>query len=642
MLGLRKILFLLLIYLSTAHGVSGQQTPRDFNALSDSIIEENPTYEAFEKTFRDYKDTLLFRELIEKSKKDSLLAGLTYGYNRMASLSSDITEYNQAITYHKKALQAATAKETYGVRLITLNSLGSLSLRIDSIKNALDYHQEVINLTASESEPSRQVILEMGKANYGIGNIYSSIGQYELAINYYQSALEYYGEIDFSEGLGFTNNKIGENLEALSKLDEALKYYEISAEINKNLNSKRLQVLNNTGIAHVLVHKGEAAKSKNLLLPLLDQIERLSDDELIPLIYIQYGWVELNLKNYQTAESYLSKGLELAKNGNLTAYVYDANTWLHDLWEERGNLERSLLYYKEAQQARNKITNNRTLRYIYDAISRSEKEKRNIQMEILAKQNEIFGMQLRRNRTTLLIGVLFLILFSLILHVVYRQNKLTNEKKVMALEQSRLRSQMNPHFLFNSLNSIKLYIINNEKKNAVHYLNKFSKLVRKILEASSQKEIPLDEELDTAELYMNIENIRFNNEIEYRVSISEELDPAHIKIPSLLLQPFLENAIWHGLSSKVGDKKIEINIAKSKKGCIALTIRDNGVGRNASQRLKQDRVVKRKSVGINITEERLANFAKDYQNSYEIAINDLYGADGAPAGTEVNLQIPVV
>ncbi|WP_445386219.1 tetratricopeptide repeat-containing sensor histidine kinase [Robiginitalea sp. IMCC44478] len=642
MLRLPKILFLLLIYLSAAHGVSGQQDPRDFNALSDSIIEENPTYEAFEKTFRDYRDTLLFRELIEKSKKDSLLSGLTYGYNRMAALSSDITEYNQAILYNTKALQAATGEEAYGVRLITLNSLGSLSLRIDSIKNALDYHQEVINLTASESEPSRQVILEMGKANYGIGNIYSSIGQYELAINYYQSALEYYEEIEFYEGLGFTNNKIGENLEALSKLDEALEYYDISAEINKNLNSKRLQVLNNTGIAHVLVHKGEAAKSKNLLLPLLDKIEGFSDDELIPLIYIQYGWVELNLKNYQTAEFYLSKGLELAENGNLTAYVYDANTWLHDLWEERGNLERSLLHYKEAQQARNKISNNRTLRYVYDAVSRSEKEKRNIQMEILAKQNEIFGMQLRRNRTTLLIGVLFLILFSLILHVVYRQNKLTNEKKVMALEQSRLRSQMNPHFLFNSLNSIKLYIINNEKKKAVYYLNKFSKLVRKILEASTQKEIFLDEELDTATLYMNIENIRFNNEIEYNVSISEEVDPAHIKIPSLLLQPFLENAIWHGLSSKVGDKKIEIHINKLKKGSIALTIRDNGVGRNASQRLKNERVVKRKSVGIDITEERLANFAKDYQNSYEIAINDLYGADGAPAGTEVNLQIPLI
>ena len=119
-------------------------------------------------------------------------------------------------------------------------------------------------------------------------------------------------------------------------------------------------------------------------------------------------------------------------------------------------------------------------------------------MEMLAKENKIFGMQLRRNRTTLLIGILFLILFSLILHVVYRQNKLANEKKVLALEQSRLRSQMNPHFLFNSLNSIKLYIINNEKKNAVHYLNKFSKLVRKILEASSQKEIFLDEELGSS------------------------------------------------------------------------------------------------------------------------------------------------
>ncbi|MGS0525604.1 sensor histidine kinase [Zobellia nedashkovskayae] len=124
------------------------------------------------------------------------------------------------------------------------------------------------------------------------------------------------------------------------------------------------------------------------------------------------------------------------------------------------------------------------------------------------------------------------------------------KKKVLTLEQSMLRSQMNPHFLFNSLNSIKLYIINNEQKNAVHYLNKFSKLVRKILESSSMREIPLAEELETVDLYMNIENIRFSNEIDFKIRVDKNIDTHTVKIPSLILQPFLENAIWHGLSPK--------------------------------------------------------------------------------------------
>ncbi len=275
-------------------------------------------------------------------------------------------------------------------------------------------------------------------------------------------------------------------------------------------------------------------------------------------------------------------------------------------------------------------------------ISKSEVDKRKDQIEILSKENEIVKLRLRRNRTTLLVGALMLVLITLILYILYRQYQLNSEKKVLTLEQAMLRSQMNPHFLFNSLNSIKLYIINNEQKNAVHYLNKFSKLVRKILEASSLKEIPLAEELETVELYMNIENIRFNNEIDFAVEMDPEINPSLVKIPSLILQPFLENAIWHGLSSKEGEKRIRILIRQEDSGYITLVIRDNGIGRAEADKLKQRRVLKRKSVGIDITRERLANFSRDYQYNYTIEIRDLFDADGKSAGTEVILKIPTI
>jgi sensor histidine kinase YesM len=228
------------------------------------------------------------------------------------------------------------------------------------------------------------------------------------------------------------------------------------------------------------------------------------------------------------------------------------------------------------------------------------------------------------------------------LYVLYRQTQLKSDKKLLTLEQSMLRSQMNPHFLFNSLNSIKLYIINNEKKNAVHYLNKFSKLVRKILEASSFKEIPLAEELETVELYMTIENIRFSNEINFKIMVDEGIDPHIIKIPSLILQPFLENALWHGLSSKEGEKSIVLQISKEKEGYINISITDNGVGREAAEKLKENKVLKSKSVGINITKERLANFSKDYQNTFEIEIQDLIDKQGEASGTKIVLHIPTI
>ena len=205
-----------------------------------------------------------------------------------------------------------------------------------------------------------------------------------------------------------------------------------------------------------------------------------------------------------------------------------------------------------------------------------------------------------------------------------------------------LRSQMNPHFLFNSLNSIKLYIINNEQKNAVHYLNKFSKLVRKILEASSQKEIPLSEELGTMELYMNIENIRFSNEIDFKIEVEKDINIDNIKIPSLTLQPFLENSLWHGLSPKEGEKKIQINVKHKDRGHVTIEIVDNGVGRTMAEVNKENRVLKRKSLGIRITKERLANFAKDYQNKFDVDILDLFDENGDPIGTKVVLDIPTI
>jgi sensor histidine kinase YesM len=149
----------------------------------------------------------------------------------------------------------------------------------------------------------------------------------------------------------------------------------------------------------------------------------------------------------------------------------EAYSFLADLWENKDDFKKSKEFFLEAASVEEIISNDRNKRYLADLISRSEAEKKNSQIEVLAKENEIMNLKLRRNQNTLLIGALFLALFTLMLYILYRQAQLKSDKKVLTLEQTMLRSQMNPHFLFNSLNSIKLYIINNEKKNAVHYLN---------------------------------------------------------------------------------------------------------------------------------------------------------------------------
>lgn len=213
------------------------------------------------------------------------------------------------------------------------------------------------------------------------------------------------------------------------------------------------------------------------------------------------------------------------------------------------------------------------------------------------------------------------------------------DKELAELKVSALRSQMNPHFIFNSLNSIKRYIIDNEKENAVFYLNKFSKLIRKILASTSEKETSLSEELETMRLYINIENIRFNNGIDFELHYDKSLNLTALKLPSLITQPFLENAIWHGLSLKKDERKLIMQVKQKNDTQFQIDIIDNGVGRKRSEVLKKNKLVKRDSLGIKLSEERLKHFSTNFSSGYAISITDLYENE-IPTGTKVSLVIP--
>lgn len=211
------------------------------------------------------------------------------------------------------------------------------------------------------------------------------------------------------------------------------------------------------------------------------------------------------------------------------------------------------------------------------------------------------------------------------------------EQEIANMRLEALRNQMNPHFIFNALNSIKVYIIENDKEKAVYYLNKFSKLIRIILESSKREEVSLIEELDVLELYMNMENIRFQNAILFDLAVDPNLSLGDVKIPPLILQPFIENALWHGLMLKEGEKKIGLKVYFVD-GKTQIEIRDNGIGREKAMRMKEMKGLKRESMGLGFTQERLDNFNKKNKKNYHFEFEDLY-ANGSPAGTSVKFTL---
>lgn len=212
--------------------------------------------------------------------------------------------------------------------------------------------------------------------------------------------------------------------------------------------------------------------------------------------------------------------------------------------------------------------------------------------------------------------------------------------KTAELEMQALRSQMNPHFIFNSLNSINDFILQKDKNQASEYLTKFSRLVRLILQNSQAALIPLECELEALQLYLELESLRFNNHFDFAVKTDDDLDVAALKIPPLLIQPYAENAIWHGLMHKKEKGHLSIELTEQDK-MLNCRIADDGIGRKKAAALKPKSRATHRSLGMRITADRIALLQQQKLIKVSTQINDLVLPDGSAGGTEVILKLPI-
>jgi ligand-binding sensor domain-containing protein len=220
-----------------------------------------------------------------------------------------------------------------------------------------------------------------------------------------------------------------------------------------------------------------------------------------------------------------------------------------------------------------------------------------------------------------------------------REKKLSElQNRTSQLEMHALRAQMNPHFLFNSLNSINRFIIQNNTDQASAYLTKFSRLMRLILQNSQNERVPLENELEALKLYLELEAVRFDHHFTYSVKIDDHLDVSVVKVPPLIVQPYAENAIWHGLMHKDEKGHLLIEILKEDDFLI-FRITDDGIGRQKAAELKSKSASSHKSMGMKITADRISNMKQKHPNQNYIQIKDLVLDDGTPAGTSVEIKI---
>ncbi len=304
---------------------------------------------------------------------------------------------------------------------------------------------------------------------------------------------------------------------------------------------------------------------------------------------------------------------------------------LDDQWQKNGASEIATFpkltngdYFFQAR-----YFDNNSQKYIYTG-----------KVSVIIKQENLFSQR----TVYYLLGIIILSFLGFLYyrHLTKKREQEAVEKyetQLREVQEAALRSQMNPHFLFNSLNSIRYFIVTNDNEIAANYLTKFSRLIRMILENSNKKLVSLAEEIQLLKLYVEMEQIRFENKFDYEVNITENINKKELMIPPMLLQPYIENAILHGINPKEGKGKITLNF-KAASPFLIIEIEDDGIGRQQSLQNKKDSVFKKKSLGLSITKARL-DLADTPKHKADLTIIDLVDEAGNGRGTKVIIRLPI-
>jgi tetratricopeptide (TPR) repeat protein len=636
-----RLLAIFIFLLAKPESSFAQELP--FKVIVSEFLDSNTnTNQSLKETFDAFRrDTIKMQHLASQGKINNNLDAAAYANHALGSYFRNKSNYKRAISFYKVAISLAEQSNNTEQEVRSLNSIGVVYRRMDAVRSALDYHQKALNIADEINPKNDDVKQSIAISLNSIGNIYIALRQFDLAEERFKKSLDYEIELNNKRGLAINYQNIGYCYEQREIFDKALVHYRKSMQYNVEINSKLGIAICNNSIGQLYLKQDNPQEALNLIEPTIELSKSLGDNFYIAMATINTGWALTELNRYEEAELRLKEGLSISQKYKLQGFKAEAYKHLSTLMEKQGRYHSALQYYEFYQEEEEKILNLKNQQYMSDLLIKYETEKQQSKIDLLEKENEIVKIKLGQSQRIFLYAALLFLLIVIVAFLLYRQRKLESQKRLLTIEQKLLRTQMNPHFIFNSLLSIKIYMMNNDKESAIEYLNKFSKLVRTILATSLEKEITLAEEIETMNLYVNIENIRLNNEVRYTVQIDKGIALDQVKIPSLTLQPFIENALWHGLSAKEGVKSLSLEVTKQEDNFIEIFITDNGIGRQNTIKIKEDSLEHQKSIGTNLTKERLGNFFRNFKNTHSLSIFDLFDEDQNPSGTKVVLRIPL-
>jgi tetratricopeptide (TPR) repeat protein len=549
---IRQLFFI--AFLISVHCVSQTETKKVDSLTNytarDSIRAKLLIAVGKENIYNNSKEAIKYFEAALKLSRD-------IGWKRGEILSlkqQGVTYYNysdyvKAIEYFEKALRTNQDLKDLVIEAGIYNDIANIYADINLKEKALEYYTNFLKISRDYNRTSDQVT-----ALNNIGNILSETGKTDQAIDSFKQAMLLAEELENDFFIMAINNGLGRTYQRVKNYPQAIFYFKKVKDYAEDLENKYMHALALNSLA------------ENYLLT----------------------------EDYTKAKEHSLKGLKLANE-------LDAMEWQADSWRVLARVYDFENNYKQASMAyRN---NMKLVDSIIGSGESAEVTRKEMSYKLELREAKL-GLEIEHQKSmqkiyvTVAVIVICLLIMSFVLF--RRKQKAQYEAKVAHTELKALRAQMNPHFIFNSLNSINSFISKNNIQEASNYLTKFAKLMRQTLENSEHATVPLEEELAAISNYMDIERKRLEDKFDYQIIIDENINKDEVLVPPAILQPFIENSIWHGVSNL--DKQGEITIAvKKEEKMLACVIEDNGLGMKNNKKGEGHR-----SLGLKITQDRLA------------------------------------
>jgi tetratricopeptide (TPR) repeat protein/putative ubiquitin-RnfH superfamily antitoxin RatB of RatAB toxin-antitoxin module len=570
-------------------------------------------------------------------------AAINMGYARVFQSRG---EYNRAIEYDQIAVK-------YFETIDDLKMLGQLNLdigicyrAISDYVNANKYYIISKNYYEKKGEPKS---VAMTYSN--LAQIEKDLKKHNSAIEFYRKALAVQYTINDSLGIARSYQGIGITYDAQTKSDSALLYYNKALAINKRNGYKvdNAENLANLGITYKDINRfTESYFALNEAIKLFDKLNRTRSKYQVE---VNIGELFCNApdsfftkRTIPIAQRYIKAGalfngiIEYAKESEDLELESLGWEGLSSVYEKKGDYKNAFDAYKKNVVIRDSIVNEEKITETTNQLNKNEFERKEAISKAThnaeIKQQKIVKNSIAAGASIIALGgIISFVFYKRKRDAVSKQQEAELKSEISDTEMKALRAQMNPHFIFNSLNSIGDYIAKNNTKLADEYLAKFAKLMRLILENSEKKEVPLTDDLKALELYMQLEALRMNQKFTYQIKVDDDIDIENTLVPPLLLQPFVENSIWHGISNKDGVGKILVHIKKEGE-MINCVVEDDGIGRKQAAE-KSEITQSKKSLGMKITKARIDILNKVKNATAAVQLFDL------AQGTRVEVKLPL-